>query len=61
MGKRSKVFAAGGGVAIFVEAVRQLMFKAEERQVPDVKIAVETGSGGSYMDAQVMVLSNEVR
>lgn len=52
---------AGGGVAIFVEAVRQLMFKAGPRQVPDVKTAVETGSGGSYMDAQVMVLSNEER
>jgi len=52
---------AGGGVAIFVEAVRQLMFKAGERQVPNAKVAVETGSGGTYMDAQVLVMSNEVR
>lgn len=52
---------AGGGVAILVEAVRQLMGKAGPRQVPGAKIAVETGVGGSYMDAQVLVLSNEVR
>ncbi len=52
---------AGGGVAVFVEAVRQLMRKAGARQVPNAKVAVETASGGTYMDAQVMVLSNEVR
>ncbi|PLX36275.1 MAG: acetyl-CoA acetyltransferase [Hyphomicrobiales bacterium] len=52
---------AGGGVSIFVEALRQLMGKAGPRQVPGAKIAVETGSGGTYMDAQVMVLTNEVR
>ena len=52
---------AGGGVAVLVEAARQLMGKAGERQVPNAKLAVETGTGGSYMDAQVLVLSNEVR
>lgn len=52
---------AGGGVAVLVEAVRQLMGKAGPRQVPKATLAVETGTGGSYMDAQVMVLSNEVR
>ncbi len=52
---------AGGGVAVLVEAFRQLMGKAGARQVPGAKIAVETGTGGSYMDAQVMVLTNEVR
>ena len=52
---------AGGGVAILVEAIRQLMGKAGRRQVPDAKIAVETGTGGSYMDAQVLVLGREIR
>lgn len=52
---------AGGGVAILVEAARQLMDKAGARQVPNASIAVETSVGGSYMDAQVLVLSKEVR
>ena len=52
---------AGGGVAILVETARQLMGKAGDRQVPNAKIAIETGSGGTYMDAQVLVFSNEVR
>jgi acetyl-CoA acetyltransferase len=52
---------AGGGVAIIVEAFRQLMGKAGERQVPDAKLAVETSVGGSYMDAHVLVLGSEVR
>ncbi|HKT72060.1 MAG TPA: thiolase family protein [Steroidobacteraceae bacterium] len=52
---------AGGGVAVLVETARQLMDKAGSRQVPHARIAVETSTGGSYMDAQVLVLSNEVR
>ncbi len=52
---------AGGGVAVLVEACRQLMGKAGARQVPGAKIAVETGTGGSYMDAQVLVLGAEAR
>ena len=52
---------AGGGVAVIVEAFRQLMGKAGERQVPDAKLAVETSVGGTYMDAHVLVLGNEVR
>jgi acetyl-CoA acetyltransferase len=47
----------GGGTALFVEGVRQLLHRAEpERQVPDVRRAACGGSGGSYMDAQVMLL-----
>lgn len=50
---------AGGGVAILVEAFRQLMGKAGERQVPDAVNAVETASGGTWMDSHVTVLSKE--
>ncbi len=48
--------AAGGGVAILVEAVRQLMGKAGERQVNGAEIAVETSMGGTFMDSHVVVL-----
>jgi acetyl-CoA C-acetyltransferase len=51
---------AGGGVALVVEAARQLMGKAGERQVKDARFAVETGVGGTYMDAQVTVLGTEI-
>jgi acetyl-CoA C-acetyltransferase len=50
---------AGGGVAILVEAARQLMGKAGERQVKDAVNAVETASGGTWMDSQVAILSRE--
>lgn len=50
--------AAGGGVAILVEAVRQLMGKAGQRQVKDAKIAIETSHGGTFMDTHVCILSN---
>ena len=50
--------AAGGGVAVLVEGIRQLMGKAGERQVKDAKIAVETSHGGTFMDAHVCVLGN---
>lgn len=52
--------AAGGGVAVFVEAIRQLMGKAGERQVKGAKIAVETSLGGTFMDSHVVVLGREI-
>lgn len=52
--------AAGGGVAVLVEAVRQLMGKGGERQVQNAKIAVETSHGGTFMDAHVCVLGNDL-
>ncbi len=51
---------AGGGVALLVEAARQLMGKAGERQVKDAKFAVETATGGTYMDSQVTILGTEI-
>jgi acetyl-CoA C-acetyltransferase len=51
---------AGGGVSLLVEAARQLMGKAGERQVPNPTFAVETGTGGTYMDAQVTILGTEI-
>jgi len=52
--------AAGGGVAILVAAIRQLMGKAGERQVKDAKIAIETSMGGTFMDSHVVVLGREI-
>lgn len=51
---------AGGAVALLVETVRQLMGKAGERQVKGARFAVETATGGTYMDAQVTILGTEV-
>lgn len=51
---------AGGGVAILVEAVRQLMGKAGERQVEGARFAVETATGGTYMDSHVTILGAEI-
>ena len=53
--------AVGGGVAILVETIRQLQGKAGARQVPGATIALETSTGGSYMDSQVLLLGTEVR
>lgn len=47
----------GGGTALLVEAVRQLLGRAEpQRQIEDCRRAIVGGSGGSYMDAQVLLL-----
>lgn len=51
---------AGGGVSLVIEAARQLMGKAGDRQVKNAKFAVETGTGGTYMDAQVTILGTEI-
>jgi len=51
---------AGGGVALVVEAARQLMGKAGDRQVKDARFAVETGTGGTYMDSQVTIFGTEI-
>ncbi len=51
---------AGGSVSLMIEAARQLMGKAGERQVPDARFAVETATGGTYFDAQVTVLGTEI-
>jgi acetyl-CoA acetyltransferase len=51
---------AGGSVSLLIEAARQVMGKAEARQVPDVRFAVETATGGTYMDAQVTILGSVV-
>lgn len=52
--------AAGGGVAILVEAFRQLMGKADKRQVKNAKIAAETSMGGTFMDSHVVILGREI-
>lgn len=52
--------AGGGGVAVLVEAIRQLMGKAGERQVKDAKIAVESSMGGSFMDSHIIILGREL-
>ncbi len=49
----------GGGIAVLVEAFRQLMGKAGERQVAGLVNAVETASGGTWMDSHVTILSRE--
>lgn len=50
---------AGGGVAVLVEAARQLMGKAGDRQVPGARVALETATGGTYMDSHVTILAGE--
>jgi acetyl-CoA acetyltransferase len=47
----------GGGTALLAEAVRQLLGRAgPDRQIPDASRAVCGGSGGTYMDSQVLLL-----
>jgi acetyl-CoA C-acetyltransferase len=47
----------GGGLALLIEGVRQLLGRAESpRQIADAKRCILGGTGGSYMDAQVLLL-----
>ncbi len=47
----------GGGLALLIEGVRQLLWRAEpERQIEECKRCLIGGSGGSYMDAQILML-----
>lgn len=47
----------GGGTALLVEGVRQLLGRAEpKRQIDNVNRVLVAGSGGSYMDSQVLLL-----
>ena len=51
---------AGGSVSLLVEAARQVLGRAGERQVSDCRFALETAVGGTYMDAHVAILGNEI-
>jgi acetyl-CoA C-acetyltransferase len=52
----------GGGTALLAEAVRQLLGRAgPDRQIPDAQRAVCGGSGGTYMDSQVLLLERVTR
>jgi acetyl-CoA C-acetyltransferase len=47
----------GGGLALLVEGIRQLLHRAEApRQIANARRGIIGGSGGSYMDAQVLLL-----
>lgn len=47
----------GGGTALLIEGVRQLLGRAEKpRQVEGARRCIIGGTGGSYMDAQVLLL-----
>lgn len=52
----------GGGTALLAEGVRQLLGHAgPDRQVPGAARAVCGGSGGTYMDSQVLLLERVTR
>jgi len=51
----------GGGTALLVEGIRQLLWRAEpERQIANAQRCVIGGTGGSYMDAQVLLLERNI-
>lgn len=52
----------GGGTALLAEGVRQLLGRAgPDRQIADASRAVCGGSGGTYMDSQVLLLEGVSR
>ena len=52
----------GGGTALLAEGVRQLLWRAEpQRQVEGATRAAIGGTGGTYMDSQVMLLERVTR
>lgn len=52
----------GGGTALLAECVRQLLGRApSDRQISDATRAVLGGSGGTYMDSQVLLLEGVTR
>jgi acetyl-CoA C-acetyltransferase len=47
----------GGGTALLAEGIRQLLHRAEpERQLEKARRCIIGGTGGSYMDAQILLL-----
>lgn len=47
----------GGGTALLVEGIRQLLHRAgDKRQIDNCQRAIIGGTGGSYMDAQILLL-----
>ncbi|GEK79104.1 thiolase family protein [Agrococcus baldri] len=52
----------GGGTALLAEGVRQVLGRADApRQVADVNRVLIAGTGGSYMDSQVLLLERAGR
>ena len=52
----------GGGLALLIEGVRQLQRRAESsRQIDGATRGIIGGTGGSYMDAQVLLLERVER
>jgi acetyl-CoA C-acetyltransferase len=52
----------GGGTALLIEGVRQLLGRAEpDRQIEGCRRAIIGGTGGSYMDSQVLMLEKAGR